>query len=83
MHEVVHIWLGEDDLFNDRRSRVEGVSATEVMCNAVAGELIVPKSVFLRKWDDSDINVDVYTENGAKSDLARFLLTPDVIADAV
>lgn len=60
LHEVVHIWLGEDDLFNDRRSRVEGVSATEVMCNAVAGELIVPKSVFLRKWDDSDINVDVY-----------------------
>lgn len=60
LHEVAHIWLGEDDLFNDRRNRVEGVSATEVMCNAVAGELIVPKSVFLNKWNASDIDMDVY-----------------------
>ncbi len=60
LHEVAHIWLGEDDLFNDRRDRVDGVSATEVMCNAVAGELIVPKSVFLNKWNASNIDMDVY-----------------------
>lgn len=60
LHEVAHIWLGEDDLFNDRRNRVDGVSSIEVMCNAVAGELIVPKSMFLDKWDASYIDMDVY-----------------------
>lgn len=60
LHEVAHIWLGEDDLFNDRKNRVEGVSATEVMCNAAAGELIVPKSIFLNKWNACDVGMDVY-----------------------
>ncbi len=54
LHEVAHIWLGEDDLFNDRHNRIEGVSATEVMCNAVAGEVLVPKNVFINKWNQTD-----------------------------
>ena len=53
LHEVAHIWIGVDDLYNDRRNRTDGVSPTEVMCNAVAGELIVPKSVFMNKWNNS------------------------------
>ena len=54
LHEVAHIWLGEDDLFNDRHNRIEGVSATEVMCNAVAGEVLVPQNVFINKWNQTD-----------------------------
>ncbi|MCM1540945.1 MAG: ImmA/IrrE family metallo-endopeptidase [Blautia sp.] len=57
LHEVAHIWLGRDDLFNDRQSRISGVSDIEMICNAVAGELIVPKSVFLNKWDMYDMDV--------------------------
>ena len=57
LHEVAHVWIGEDDLYNDRRNRTDGVNATEVICNAVAGELIVPKETFLNKWDASNINV--------------------------
>lgn len=57
LHEVVHIWLGRDDLFNDRQSRISGVSDIEVLCNAVAGELIVPKNVFLNKWDMYDMEI--------------------------
>ncbi len=57
LHEVAHIWLGRSDLFNDRRSRVSGVSKAEVVCNAVAGELIVPGNVFLTKWDICDTDI--------------------------
>ena len=59
LHETAHIWLGVDDLYNDRHNRTDDVSAVEVMCNAVAGELIVPKRVFLSKWDDGA--TDIYT----------------------
>lgn len=70
LHETAHIWLGIDDLYNDRHNCIDGVSDLEVMCNAVAGELIVPKRVFwtigmmgqqtymrlLRNWQDiSDV----------------------------
>lgn len=58
LHETAHIWLGIDDLYNDRHNSISGVSDVETMCNAVAGELIVPKQVFLNRWDDS---ADIYT----------------------
>ena len=57
LHEAAHIWLGVDDLYNDRHNRINGVSAVEIMCNAVAGELLVPKSVFLGKWDDDEEDI--------------------------
>lgn len=60
LHEVAHVWLGTDDLFNDRRNRLEGVSDTEVICNAVAGDLIVPKRVFLNEWKTNVNSLDVY-----------------------
>ena len=67
LHEVAHIWLGVDDLYNDRHSRTDGVSAVEVLCNAVAGELIVPKHIFMEKWNSSV--TDVYA---AISELAVY-----------
>ncbi len=76
LHEVAHIWIGEDDLFNDRRNRVASVSATEVMCNAVAGELIVPKSIFLNKWSTSDIDMDVYA---TITELAKYFRCGEVV----
>ncbi len=57
LHEIVHIWLGRDDLFNDRQSQISGVSDIEVICNAVAGELIVPKNAFLNKWEMYDMEI--------------------------
>ncbi len=58
-HEIVHIWLGENDLYNDRRYSGEGVKAIEVICNAVAGELIVPKAHFIENWM-KNTNDDAY-----------------------
>lgn len=51
-HEMVHLWLGESDLYNDRRCLASGVRLTEKLCNAVAGELLVPGDRFLEKWDN-------------------------------
>ncbi len=76
IHEVTHIWLGEDDLFNDRRNCVDGVSDTEVICNAVAGELLVPKSVFLNKWNAGDTDSDVYT---TITELARYFRCGEIV----
>ncbi len=74
LHEVAHIWLGRDDLFNDRRSRIAGVSEIEVICNAVAGELMVPKKVFLSQWD-------VYSGNifNKITELAKYFRCGEVV----
>lgn len=52
-HEVVHLWIGENDLYNDRRYSANGIKPIEVTCNAVAGELMVPKAAFLEKWNNN------------------------------
>lgn len=58
-HEIVHLWLGENDLYNDRRYSISGIKSVEITCNAAAGELVVPKSVFLEKWNNNT-NDDTY-----------------------
>lgn len=51
-HEIAHIWLGENDLYNDRRNSRK-VKPIEVLCNAVAGELMVPFGKFIVEWKES------------------------------
>lgn len=58
-HEIVHLWIGENDLYNDRRYSINGTKPIEVICNAVAGELMVPENVFLQKWNSSP-NDDIH-----------------------
>lgn len=77
LHETVHIWLGEDDLYNDRRNSGDGIKPIEVICNAVAGELMVPTTVFLEKWSQIQ-KEDVYQKI---KDLSKvFLCSENVIA---
>lgn len=52
-HEIVHLWLGENDLYNDRRYSANGIKPIEVTCNAVTGELMVPKTAFLENWNNN------------------------------
>ena len=52
-HEIVHIWLGEDDLYNDVRNSPDSMKQIEFICNAVAGELMVPQKIFLYKWNQT------------------------------
>lgn len=51
-HEIAHIWIGENDLYNDRRNS-KNVKDIEVLCNAVASELMVPKEAFLANWKEN------------------------------
>ena len=47
-HEAAHIWIGVNDFYNDRRN--SSIKETEVICNAVAGELMVPNEAFEKAW---------------------------------
>lgn len=58
-HEMVHLWIGENDLYNDRRYSTRGIKPVEVICNAVAGELMVPNVAFLEKWNNN-INDNIH-----------------------
>lgn len=53
-HEIVHIWLGENDFYNAIGFDDKYLKKAEVICNAVASELIVPKKEFLVKWDSNN-----------------------------
>ena len=50
LHEFVHICLGENSLFNDRYSTSQKVDKTEVICNVVAAEILVPIDLFTKEW---------------------------------
>lgn len=56
-HELAHVFLGENDLFNDRQQTVAKVSGIEKMCNSIAAELLVPRTDFIREWDCDDTEI--------------------------
>lgn len=76
-HELVHLWIGENDLYNDTKYSANGIKPIEVTCNAVAGALMVPKTVFLEKWNNNT-NDDIHEKI---KELARmFRCSSSVIA---
>lgn len=76
-HELVHLWIGENDLYNDTEYSANGIKPIEVTCNAVAGALMVPKTVFLEKWNNNT-NDDIHEKI---KELARmFRCSSSVIA---
>ena len=50
-HELAHIFLGENDLFNDRQRTISNISPNETLCNGIAAELLVPRDDFVMEWD--------------------------------
>lgn len=53
LHEIVHILLGIDSLYNnDFKYRDKYTSSIEVLCNKVAGEIIVPTDIFIENWNE-------------------------------
>ncbi len=53
-HELTHVWMGVNDLYNDRRHTI-GRSNIEIICNAVASELILPQDAFMKIWSTNKI----------------------------
>ena len=61
LHEAAHIWMGKDNFYNDRYGNANGVSDLEVICNAIAAEILVPNDIFAIEWNkrnDLEWNVE-------------------------
>lgn len=76
LHELAHIWIGKDDLFNDRHSKTTGVSHTEIICNAIAGELLVPNDIFMKKWSEYAMTFDT---NSLITELTKYFCCGETV----
>lgn len=75
IHELVHILKGESGVSDNDMSTVH---PTEVFCNAVAGEFLVPESEFIKQWQNISKNepMEIVFEKLAK----EFYVSRHVIA---
>lgn len=53
LHELAHIWIGENSFYNVQTGVNNENSMAERFCNAIAAELIAPTEIFLEKWESS------------------------------
>lgn len=51
-HELAHIWIGDSALSNPDKTYSPSFE-TEIFCNAVAAELLVPLSTFSKLWNSA------------------------------
>ena len=58
LHELVHVFIGKDDFYNDTHGVSQKVSKEEQFCNAVAAEILVPNSMFLNEWSKQNGNIE-------------------------
>lgn len=49
-HELAHIWIGSSAVF-DLRQMLPAENKTEILCNKVAAEFLVPEKQILDNWD--------------------------------
>lgn len=62
VHEMAHVWVGQNSVFNGINFNLKENGYIEVKCNAVAAEIIVPRVNFQQIWGTSknpDINKTV------------------------
>lgn len=67
LHELVHIWLGENNIYNEISTSTKSNKAVEILCNAVAAEILVPDEIFIRNWNVLIKQKDL---NGVVNDLS-------------
>jgi len=51
-HELVHVWLGEDGVFN-LENLMPAKEETERFCNRVAAEFLIPEYKLKQRWDQA------------------------------
>lgn len=53
LHELVHLWLGFDDIFQQdfEVNQVVNTNTVELFCNSVAAEVLIPKDEFFKIWN--------------------------------
>lgn len=52
LHEIVHLFLGEDNVFNWNGQVTSFVKETEQLCNQVAAEILAPENEFRKLWQE-------------------------------
>ena len=52
IHEIAHIWIGESAGF-DNKQMLPADDPTELLCDKVAAEFLVPEIFFKEKWNNS------------------------------
>ena len=68
-HELAHIWLGQsgvDDL------NIYGNDPTEVLCNKIAADILVPEETFLSLWHRFNGNITEIADHFCVSKLMLF-----------
>lgn len=55
-HELCHIWIGESGISNPGLDQIQikNIAETELFCNKVAAELLVPRDIFMSEWNNKD-----------------------------
>ena len=75
LHELVHVWIGKDNFYNDVYGVSQKVSKEEQFCNAVAAEILVPDSIFIDEWSyQTGSNEAIIYELEKKFICSRFTL---------
>lgn len=75
LHELVHVWIGKDNFYNDVYGVSQKVSKEEQFCNAVATEILVPDSIFIDEWSNqTGSNESIIYELEKKFICSRFTL---------
>ena len=81
LHELSHICLGNDSLFNDRYGSAKNqISKEEQICNAVAAEILVPNSLFIEDWRRLNVNNNSNSESAIDSLSKKYKCGITVIA---
>lgn len=73
-HELVHVWLGQDGLFNLIEMKPAN-DRLEKYCNRVAAEFLVPKEKLTRLWPEHE-----EAENRFEALAREFKVSPLVVA---
>ena len=75
LHELVHVWIGKDNFYNDTYGISQKVSKEEQFCNAVAAEILVPDSIFSAEWSKQSGSTEhIISELGKRFVCSRFVL---------
>lgn len=61
-HELVHIWLGTDELYNANTFNNSQSSLEERYCNEVAAELLLPQEILAEKYGHNEKLIKDFVE---------------------
>ena len=62
LHELAHVWIGRDSLYNEPYGGYEKVNQLEQLCNTIAAEILVPDELFMEQWQSLNCEIGIKLE---------------------